>query len=264
MNIWRMDADGANLKQLTAGNNENRNPHCTADGRWVVYESTSAAKTTLWKVPFDGGEPTQLTTQPSQKAVVSPDSKWVFYESTDAPKDVSFSIAPAGSWVANNATGEMTIWKVSIDGGKPTPFVNRYNLEPIISRQGHLMDPVMSPDGKMVACRYQPDAEKDVWKVAIFSLKGIPIQVFDISAHPFWDWVGFRWSPDGKAITYRVHNLSNGADNLADQPMDGGPGKQLTNFSSDQIFSFAWSSNGQLAMSRGREKRDLVLFTGLQ
>jgi len=91
--------------------------------------------------------------------------------------------------------------------------------------------------------------------------------VFDISAHPFWDRVGFRWSPDGKAITYRAHQDStgrNGADNLWNRPIDGGPPKQLTNFDSDQIFSFVWSRGGQLALSRGVETRDVILLTNFR
>ena len=269
LNIWKMDADGANLKQLTTGNNEDDNPHCTPDGKWVVYESTRADKTTLWKVAVDGGPPVQLIEKPSRNAAISPDGRWVFYQSTDAPRDVSFVSSPEGNWVANNSTGETTIWRVSIDGGKPVELVNRYSTDPIIARQGNLMEPVISPDGKMIACRYQPDTEKNIWKVAIVSLKGIPIQVFDISAHPFWDSVGFRWSPDGRAITYRSHQNSVslgrlGTDNLWNRPIDGNPPKQLTNFESDQIFSFAWSRDGQLALSRGVETRDVILLTNFR
>jgi Tol biopolymer transport system component len=36
MNLWRVDSDGTNLKQLTFGPNES-DPECAHDGQWVVY-----------------------------------------------------------------------------------------------------------------------------------------------------------------------------------------------------------------------------------
>lgn len=260
--IWRMDSDGANPKQLTTGSNEDEAPQCTPDGKWVVYESTRSEKTTLWKVPLKGGEPVLLADQPAQNAAISPDGKWVFYQSTDAPKGVSFTILPNGNRIANDATGESTIWKVPIDGGRPVQALNRINVDPIISRRGNLIDPVISPDGQLIACRYQPDPDKDIWKVAIIDLDGIPVQIFDISSHPFFDRVGFRWAPDGKAITYRIHqSVPNESDNLWSQPIDGGPPKQLTNFDSEHVFFFGWSRNGELVLSRGIETREVILLT---
>ena len=50
--------------------------------------------------------------------------------------------------------------------------------------------------------------------------------------------------------------------NLWSQPLDGGPPKQVTDFKSDEIFSFAWSRDGkQLALARGVETGDVVLIT---
>jgi len=231
----------------------------------VIYESTRSGVTSLWKVPLAGGEPVQLVDQPSQHATISPDGKWVFYQSEDAPKGVSLTIFPDGRRVDKAAPGVSSIWKVSIDGGAPQQLLNRYAADPIISRHGNLIHPVISPDGKLIACRYQPDPKQDTWKVAIISVEGIPVQVFDISAHPFWDRVGFQWSPDGKAITYRVQRTEpNDNDNLWSQPIAGGPPKQLTNFNSEEIFFFDWSPNGKLALSRGVETSDVILMTNFR
>jgi len=47
--------------------------------------------------------------------------------------------------------------------------------------------------------------------------------------------------------------------------LDGGPSKQLTNFKSDLIFSFAWSRDGrQLALARGSVTKDVVLISSLR
>lgn len=53
--------------------------------------------------------------------------------------------------------------------------------------------------------------------------------------------------------------------NLWSLPVDGGQATQLTHFDRDNIFSFAFSADGQqLAMSRGRIKGDLVLIRNIR
>ena len=54
-------------------------------------------------------------------------------------------------------------------------------------------------------------------------------------------------------------------DNLWLQPLDGGKPKQLTNFTSDQIWNWAWSRDGkQLALSRYSTTSDVVLISGFR
>lgn len=168
----------------------------------------------------------------AENAAISPDGKWIVYESAGA--------------------GERTLWKVSIDGGDPVQLFDQPSRSPVIS-----------PDGKLIACRFQPDPARDDWKVAVISFEGgPPIQLFDIPAHPFWDRLGVRWSEDGKALTYRAHH--EGIDNIWSQPLAGGRPKQLTRFDSNQIYSFAWSPKDRLALSRGAETRDVILLTNFR
>jgi Tol biopolymer transport system component/DNA-binding winged helix-turn-helix (wHTH) protein len=73
--IWRMNADGTNPVQLTRGTGEGQ-PHCSPDGRWVVYTNFEHAGTdrpTLSKVSIDGGAATQLTRDFTSYPAVSPD-----------------------------------------------------------------------------------------------------------------------------------------------------------------------------------------------
>jgi len=72
-----------------------------------------------------------------------------------------------------------------------------------------------------------------------------------------------RFSPDGKGIVYPVREK--GADNLWLQPLDGGPGRQLTNFGSLKIYSYQWSPDSKsLALVRGDSPSDLVLIQNSQ
>jgi Tol biopolymer transport system component len=49
--------------------------------------------------------------------------------------------------------------------------------------------------------------------------------------------------------------------NIFVQPVDGSPGRQVTNFTSDSINSFAWSHDGKtLAVVRVHNTSDIVLL----
>ena len=51
------------------------------------------------------------------------------------------------------------------------------------------------------------------------------------------------------------------SENLWLQTLDGSPGKQITNFKSEQIMDFHWSFDGsKLGMVRGHTDSDVVLL----
>jgi hypothetical protein len=56
-----------------------------------------------------------------------------------------------------------------------------------------------------------------------------------------------------------------GATNLWEQPIAGGPVKQITKFTSGQIFDFNWAADGkQLLLARGETSSDVVLLSNLR
>ncbi len=78
LRIWRMDAAGGNLKELSAGK-VNDFPVCSPDGRWVVYLDVSSGGR-LMKVAIEGGQPEALTDELAANAFdISPDSKTVAF-----------------------------------------------------------------------------------------------------------------------------------------------------------------------------------------
>lgn len=74
--LWRVGLDGSGLIQLTNGNYDST-PRITPDSQWVVYSSYNSGALTLWKVPIEGGNPSQLTELYSGEADISPDGKTV-------------------------------------------------------------------------------------------------------------------------------------------------------------------------------------------
>ena len=228
--IWSMDEDGKNQKQLTANAGNNFNPSVTPDGRYIVFSSSRVRATRgIWRMDAEGGNLKQVTEGPGDVFMQSsPDGRWVVFQST--------------------RSGRVTAWKVSIDGGEPVRLIDKWTANPTVS-----------PDGTLVACFYREDQPNAPVKVAVIPFSGgDPVKLLDI-AQSVTGAAGLRWTPDGRALTYI--DTINGVSNIWSLPVDGGPPKQLTDFKADQIFWFDFSRDGkQLALSRGTQTSDVVLI----
>jgi serine/threonine protein kinase len=229
--IWIMGADGSGSKQLLPF--AAANPSVTADGHYVVWTSKGDGVLQLWRADIDGSNQRQLTQFGGAGAWfprLSPDGKWVV-----------FGNIPNGSF--------HTLWRVSIDGSALVQLTNQPSWVPVVS-----------PDGKLIACNWL-DETSGQWKMAIIPFEGgMPIKIFDNSG------VYNRrilWTPDGRAIAYIQTNR--GVSNIWAQPLDGGSAKQLTDFKDQRIFNFSWSRDGkQLALSRGIVNSDVVLVSSFR
>jgi serine/threonine protein kinase len=186
-NIWRMDATGGNLKQLTSGKGE-QNPVCSPDGRWVFFfDAVSGNK--LTKVPLEGG--------PSQRV-----SEELMVPGFDLSQDGKLAILASFHHADSH---QEKIILVATDSGQE---VKTLDFER--PRNGVL-----------------------------------------------------RFTHDGKAVAYPVS--TGGADNLWVQPLDGSPGRQITDFKTEQIIDFHWSPDGaRIAMVRGHLDSDVVLIRDAQ
>jgi len=92
--------------------------------------------------------------------------------------------------------------------------------------------------------------------------KGLPVKYLEVprSGETFSN---LEWTRDGKAIL--LADARDGIGNIWRLPVEGGEPKQLTNFKSDLIMSFAWSPDGhELVCSRGSYTSDVVLMTNLK
>lgn len=231
-NIWMMNTDRTLQKQLTADAGDNIKPSVSPDGRYIVFASDRTGTYCIWRMEIDGSNLKQLTNGSfALRPKVSPDGRWVIYSDTE--------------------DGMTHVWKVSIDGGNPVRLTD-YTAG----------GPAISPDGKQIAVTFVDEqATPKRWRIAVIAFEGgSPAKVFD-APNPVTQIVG--WTPDGRSLTYV--ETRDGVSNIWAQPFDGSPPKQLTNFNSNQIFSYAWSSDGsQLALARGVEIRDVVLVNDLQ
>ena len=124
------------------------------------------------------------------------------------------------------------------------------------------MRPVVSPRDGSIACWYSEPGPKLAWRIGVFPPDGgRPAKIFEFPATVSVD-SSLRWSRDGRAISYV--DSSGGVSNIWNRPLDGSPPHPLTDFHGGEIFSFAWSRDGNLAISRGMHTSDLVLISDLR
>lgn len=235
IDLWIMDANGSNRRQLTSNAGYNANPVVSHDGRFIVFQSGRSGTRSIWRMEVDGSNPRQLTSGPVDGLpALSPDDKWIFYTSLTAAKP--------------------TLWKISVDGGTPQEITNHVAVAPSVS-----------PDGKFVSFMY-PESRDPLAppnRIAVISVDGgEPVKTFSFQASgtitPY-----AQWATDGKSILYNVSD--NNVTNIWSQPLDGGPPKQVTDFKDSLMSGYSWSHDGKtLASTRGLLLRDAVLLTDVR
>ena len=72
-NLWRMDLNGTNQKQLTTGLND-QEPACNADGKFVYYID-NVDNRYVKRVPIDGGSPETIVKFAVGSFALSPDGR---------------------------------------------------------------------------------------------------------------------------------------------------------------------------------------------
>jgi len=226
-NIWTLGLNGGPSAPLTAGAGYKEEMSATRDGQYFLY--TSSGK--IWRMDADGGRPRQLTHGALDvHPCASADGRWVIYASFP-------------EW-SPGIGGTPTLWKVPIDGGEPIRIIDRASSLPQVS-----------PDGTLIAYVRLVEDQLTTRPSGIDVMPfdgGPPLRAFDIPPQQV------QWAPDGKSLIYRKSDR--GVGNLWRQPIDGGPAAQLTSFTAEEIFDFALSREGQLAISRGRSLSDVVLI----
>ena len=226
--IWIANRDGSETKQLTSDAFIDQQPVVSGDGRHIVFQSNRSGPRKLWRMDIDGSNLKQLTAGADIDSypTASPDGRWVIFMSQRGAK--------------------VSSWKVSIDGGTPVEITDRPSQIPIIS-----------PDGKSIAYFHTDEQTNNQPKLSIMPFEGgEPTKTIDLprTVQP----LAFAWLSDGRAIAYL--NNASGILNVWSQPIDGGAPKQLTNFKSEFVMSFAIARDGTIAAYRWSATRDIVLI----
>lgn len=146
VNIWRRDIGGGDRKMLIGSTYESRNPHYSANGRRIAFESNRSGTEQIWTCNAEGSNCLQITSfdgpacgtprwspdgvllafdartagQP-EIYVVAGDGTRLRRLTNDPASDVIPSWSHDGAWVyfSSDRSGRYEVWKVPKDGGKP-------------------------------------------------------------------------------------------------------------------------------------------------
>ena len=210
---------------------------------WAFHGGSN--RSGIWRTNADGSNPTQLTKGAFDYfPACSPDGKWLYYVDFEATR---------------------ALWRVRVDGGEPAPVP----ATDVAGMYGVGAGMAISPDGKQLAFNAEISVvsgpQTAVSKLVLVDLESPQTAVRTLAPDPRIAQSGSYFTNtlvftlDGKSLAYIIRDQ--GVDNIFVQPMDGTPGHQITNFTSEHIDKFNWSPDGKsLAVVRHDNTSDVVLL----
>ncbi len=176
--LWLVDTDGKNLKQLTTDPASDFDPRWAGDSKTILFISTRSDSAQLWRIQTDGGEARQLT---------------------KLPLDIGNLIV--------SSKGEYAAFTMEVFPGL-TPTQTKEKLDEIESAKatGRIYDRIF--------VRHW-DTWKDGRRSHLFAMpvsRGSPVDVMkdmdaDTPSKPFGGPEEFTFTPDGKAIIFSARDV---------------------------------------------------------
>jgi Tol biopolymer transport system component/tRNA A-37 threonylcarbamoyl transferase component Bud32 len=77
--VWTIDVDGANLRQITTGSNDQEAPTWSRDGKWIYFSRADSSGRNTWRIGVAGGQEEKTAAVGGFAALESPDGKSLIY-----------------------------------------------------------------------------------------------------------------------------------------------------------------------------------------
>lgn len=220
------------MRQLTFDNRYHSAPAACDDGRSVIFGSNSTSGDHLWKFDLQSGTSTALSAGAGES-----------FPACQGAGNMMF-------YLQQSADGSTFIFKRPVTGeGAPVRLSDQVSFTP----------PFVSMDGRHVA--FAHPLKDTVVLVVVSAENGAPEDqkavppTLDQTAH------SAAWLADNRSMA--VADVRTGTSNLWTVPVLGnGPQKQLTHFTSGNIWAFHFTRDGNtLVTARGSNQSDVILFT---
>ncbi len=265
--IFVMDINGANLRQLTHNNRDDNSPSWSPDGAQIAFTSSRDGDQEIFVMNADGTDQRQLTSNHLRDSAPnwSPDGTQITFSSFHDLYSLSDQDSAVGGPEADSP-GEVGDWEVVVvnadgthlrqlthndhddwapswspDGAQITFQSNRdgdaeifvMNADGTIPRQltnntHHDIDPIWSPDGAQIAFASSRDGEAEIF---VMNADGTaPQQLTDNSHHDSDP----SWSPDGAQIAF--WSSRDGEAEISLMNADGTAQRKLTNKKGSDFF----------------------------
>lgn len=224
--IWSIDEDGSNLRQLTNNTAEDADPIVSPESGSILFVSNRTGESHVWQMNADGSNQRQITKKEGGTPhFVTPDGKWIYFT----------------HGVQRN------LWRVPANGGKEELVLDT-----------RLSNVALSPDGSQAAI--VGNDEKIIKIVSLVDWKTVKtLEMTNGVVNPY----GLTWSPDGKDIAYAFVENSTGKSSVRLQALNENNPRQIFE-TGDEIYSISFAPDRKhLAIVQGRWKHDAVILKGL-
>jgi TolB protein len=243
--LFVIDADGANERQLTHTPEPEGNLAWTRDGRQILFSNFKDEVSRLYAIDLDGHNQRELAKVPGRAPTLSPDGKRLVYmagtwtatklmvSASDGSNAIQItdgsSIAwnnhwsPDGRRIAfagrDNPQSELAVFLMNADGSQ------RRQLTHVPAEEGGAQWPVWSADGRRLAIQVNSRTQKNsahIWIVEVATGAA-----HKIAAHgeAYLDETP-SWFPDGKRIAFQSNR--SGKMEVWVMNVDGSGQRQVT------------------------------------
>jgi eukaryotic-like serine/threonine-protein kinase len=174
--LVRADPDGSNPVRLAPSVDESI---CSSDGSWLAYALEDSSGTAIYRLPIEGGTPTQIASAPGGGDLyISPDGKFVVY-----------------SFQEGKPVPQSKFAVISAAGGPPL------HVFPLPPGSNSLR---WSPDGKAVQYLLTRDGAANVWEQPLAGGQPRPVTHFTNGVI-----LDFAWSHDGRQLLLSKGSITN-------------------------------------------------------
>ena len=234
--IWVMDYDGGNVKQLTSNLSLDLYSSWSPDSKSVVFYSSRTGNNEIWAIDVDGTNIRQLTNNLSWDGnpAWGPDGRIAF---------------------TSTRTGNLTIFLMEADGS---------NQVQLTMGEGNGDTPAWSPDGRYLVFASSRSGDWQLWKMDLETNDYYQLtnDVHFERAPPenvCPNLMAASWSPDGLTIAYHSYSDGNGGIWLMDA--DGTNKTKLVTSSKSDYYSPSWSPDGSKIVFQGKNNdKDSELY----
>lgn len=229
--IWTINREGGEQRQLTQNAFKNFSSRVSSDGRTVYFTSNRTGSNQVWRMNIDGSDQKQLTrTEGGYPVYVSLDDKWVYYESGL----------------------HQSLWRVSTSGVEQNEVLGT-----------KLFRPAFSPDGNLVAYFFRDKQADNCRKIAVVRVADKAVLKIINLAEEHADPVKIDWSPDNLTVNYVTH--SGGKNSLWSQALASATPQLVADLGNMEVEDFSIAPDGNsIAYTRGEWIHDAVLILGLK
>jgi TolB protein len=247
--IYLVDADGANPRQLTDNASGDGFPALSPDGKKIVFDSNRDRAegeplntSDVFVMNADGSEQTHLTRGSS--ATWSPDCKRIAFHASASGTGTPIRPDPG------SATSDSDIFVVNVDD-----LLAGATLPANVTNSGTMIDddPDWSPDGQQLVYTAHPSTDNPIQsnqaEIYVISANGAgaPTQLTSNAEEER----GPSWSPDGTRVVYACRIGGGTSDfEICVMNADGGGVQQLTNNAVPDLTPTLSPDGGEIVFHR--------------